>query len=429
MIYNLYVKKNGANLIYKYDTYLNRFYDETGKDLISSDNIKTEEWNSYSYSTNDTIYTYKNQFELLEIVLGGKCNFNCIYCSQRTFRDKLYSSSPKDIDRFINILLKNKIKPNSIQLWGGEPLVYWKVIKELVPKLRSIYPDIDISFPTNGSLLDREKVDFIRQHKMKFWISHDGPNNMGREEDGHKNILKDPVVLDAINYAYDTLPYWGISFKSTFTHGNTDAQKIIRFFKTDVNKKSIVSTNNVVLCHDINNEISKESSKLTRSDLITLISSVYSVLNSTDTLDEDPTLINSKLCLMDSFVRKIPVTQVGTECGLPYGETVTVDLNGNILKCHNFGLQPGNLTLNNMIGKPIYGYNHALSRETNCKDCLVIQSCRGACPAIDNEAQKLRCINNFGLHFGIFKSAVSSLFGVYLERVEKTNEDNTVKVW
>lgn len=408
--------RNGQQETWTYDNVTNIFADARQQNPLA--HIPPSQDKPQSFSIKNNPHKFNRQFNLLEIMLGAKCNFDCIYCSQRTFRDNVYSSSPKDVDRFCSLLTELKIIPDSIQLWGGEPLVYWKTIQVLVPKLRDMYGNIEISFPTNGSLLTREKIDFIKQWDLRFWISHDGHHDEGRQYGGHKDILDDQTVVDAINYAHEVLKPGAISFKATYTHGNCNSEQIVRFFKTNVNKDAKVSLNNVVICHDSTNPISVASSKLDEHDLSTLEESLFNALNGGDC---DFSSKQTRDGLINKFINRLPIETVGAECGNPFGASVCVTLDGVLQRCHNFGPYQDRRTLRQVIenNAHIDGFYSFSDRTTNCKDCLVVHSCQGMCPGIDNKCAELSCKNAYAHHYAVFKAALASLFGVYLIGIEK----------
>jgi len=64
-----------------------------------------------------------------------------------------------------------------IQFWGGEPLIEWDLMKELVLYAEnSIYPDVVVGFggTTNATLLTEDKFSFLQDHQIFFLISIDG---------------------------------------------------------------------------------------------------------------------------------------------------------------------------------------------------------------------------------------------------------------
>lgn len=423
MIYELEIVDQGMKKYWYYDVETNTFYDENQNELLTEyEQYRKSDFKSYYFSPNDTQYKYNKCPHLMEIILGLHCNFNCEYCSQRTVKDKVYSGTPSDVESLIKLLKVSEIVPGEIQLWGGEPLVYWKVIVKLVPALRQLYPGIRISFPTNGSLLTRDKIDFCKQYDLQFWISHDGCNNVGRQYDGHRDILKDPVVVDAIEYAQKVLPNTSISFKSTFTHNNTDARQVIRFFKNRFGESMRVSTGNVVECHDATNKRSVSSSQLTEHDKQLLSDSIFECLNRSDGYYQDGTLSQNLTHLQNSFINKTSAQSISCSCGSPVspGGSLVIDMKGYIHVCHNFPARDNqNRNIINIEDHYKLGYTHAFNRTTNCRDCLVLHACQGGCPGLLNAEQELGCPNLFAMNYGIFKAAFARLFGKYLVGYKK----------
>lgn len=96
---------------------------------------------------------------LLKIRLGGRCNQHCSFCHSNT--GDSYKLNPQLFD-FIKY---NGI--TRINYGGGEPLMYWDIIKLFVEK----FPDIDHATVSNGSLLTKDKLDFINDHNMHIGVS------------------------------------------------------------------------------------------------------------------------------------------------------------------------------------------------------------------------------------------------------------------
>lgn len=419
-MYHLHVLKNGQALVWTYDPQENIFRDENGNDLLAEYlPYKKEFLEIKPFAGEENPHQYGKDLDLLEIILGMNCNFNCAYCSQKSFRHLVKSGSPSDVGAFIARLKEAGIKPKAVQLWGGEPLVYWKTVTELVPELRRLYGDnVDISFPTNGSLLTRDKIDFIAKYHLRFWISHDGPHNEAREVEEHPDILKNLIVLDALHYGYTILPPHTFSFKTTLTQGNVNQEKVIEFFKRKVSPKANTSTNNVVTCNDSTSLEAIESSHLSEKDRRELTANTFDLLNR-ETVP-DFSMREIKNSLIESFINHTPASKIVGECSLGIGSTLAIDMQGNILRCHNFGKPEGNCqNIQNLNEARPYGHTHFSRRDTDCSNCIVLHCCKGGCTGLDNASHALSCPNWYAMYFGVFRAAVASLFGVYLDRVEK----------
>lgn len=120
------------------------------------------------------------------INLTQSCNLRCSYCFTEGKSNKIISLdiAKKSIDFLINNVknakledLTNNQRKIDISFWGGEPLLEWDLLKEIVLYAESIKPDdMIISFggTTNGVLLTSDKFDFLDEHKILFMVSFDG---------------------------------------------------------------------------------------------------------------------------------------------------------------------------------------------------------------------------------------------------------------
>lgn len=110
----------------------------------------------------------------LNIFLGHKCNFKCSYCLQ-SFKDSDYLHKDDiDVPKLVS-KLADKVKEqsiNKIAYWGGEPLLYFKTIKEI----HNEFLKLGIRFNntrilTNGSLLTDEAVEFFNSIDCHIGVS------------------------------------------------------------------------------------------------------------------------------------------------------------------------------------------------------------------------------------------------------------------
>ena len=122
----------------------------------------------------------KRNFEVLQIALSSECNFNCVFCdkfSNLVYRKtgcKRWTSNgtnermtDKGWEKYIKEAFQLGCK--KIQFFGGEPLLQWNLLKRLI----SISFDIgiqEIEIYTNGSLLSKEKLNFIKKRKIKLIV-------------------------------------------------------------------------------------------------------------------------------------------------------------------------------------------------------------------------------------------------------------------
>ncbi|MFV1309892.1 radical SAM protein, partial [Klebsiella pneumoniae] len=120
----------------------------------------------------------------IKIQLGLSCNFECEYCSQR-FVPRAEETNPDYVDDFVNNM-DSWYKGDGdaeFEFWGGEPFVYWKTFKPLAERIKDKYPNSKLSVITNGSLLDKEKNEWLDTLGFQVSISHDGPGQWVRGPD------------------------------------------------------------------------------------------------------------------------------------------------------------------------------------------------------------------------------------------------------
>ena len=132
----------------------------------------------------------------VKVQLGMACNYRCGYCRQEDC-DSLHSGTPSDVTPLVDSFkswLPTDDRGVRFDIRGGEPFVYWKTLKPFVEQARTVYPKCRIHISTNGSLLDREKADWLIRHHVHTSISHDGPGQWLRGDDP----LDNPTARDAI---------------------------------------------------------------------------------------------------------------------------------------------------------------------------------------------------------------------------------------
>ncbi len=113
------------------------------------------------------------------------CNLNCSYCfsSGKTAKRMPFDVARRGVDfLFRNVreaditdLAQGK-RRIEVSFWGGEPLLEWKLLKEVVLYAEQRRYDIGVMFggTTNGVLLTEDKFSFLDEHKIYFMVSLDG---------------------------------------------------------------------------------------------------------------------------------------------------------------------------------------------------------------------------------------------------------------
>jgi uncharacterized protein len=163
----------------------------------------------------------------VKIQMGLKCNYACSYCNQATQVPNSFQGNPVEAQKFLDELdswFKGDGNKTRWEFWGGEPLVYIKVLKVLAEGLRKKYPTAEFNIITNASMLTPEIVDWLDSLDFQVGISHDGA--VYRDQRG-EDILTVPKTLEAVKYAYKILfPKGRIGFNCVLTVKNYSLHKV-----------------------------------------------------------------------------------------------------------------------------------------------------------------------------------------------------------
>ena len=118
----------------------------------------------------------------IDLFLTESCNFACPYCFVEGKRDR--HMAPETAQAAVEFLIRESRDQDNIEmlLFGGEPLLRFDLIKDLVPygyrRAREAGKTLSFSMTTNGSLMNRENLAFLRKHNIKFLLSLDGDEEM-----------------------------------------------------------------------------------------------------------------------------------------------------------------------------------------------------------------------------------------------------------
>ncbi|WP_430112516.1 thioether cross-link-forming SCIFF peptide maturase [Paenibacillus sp. B1-33] len=124
----------------------------------------------------------KTYVKALCLNVAHTCNLSCEYCfaSQGKYNGDRAIMSVEVGQRAIDYLLENSGHHRNLDIdfFGGEPLMAWKVVKEIVKYARSKEKEwkkkFRFTFTTNGMLLNDEVTEFLNQEMYNVVLSLDG---------------------------------------------------------------------------------------------------------------------------------------------------------------------------------------------------------------------------------------------------------------
>ena len=124
-----------------------------------------------SHVDNRALEQIKNRYkkvsgklQIMYLIMSSSCNLACKYCFVENcqFNNKREVNMSKDtallaLKKYDTYLKENNIK-GSVIFYGGEPLVNWNTIKEVLLKAEELNSPINFSMVTNATLLNLDKI-------------------------------------------------------------------------------------------------------------------------------------------------------------------------------------------------------------------------------------------------------------------------------
>ncbi|NLW22736.1 MAG: thioether cross-link-forming SCIFF peptide maturase [Tissierellia bacterium] len=207
--------------------------------LLYSEGIKVE----------DVKYNEANIVKALCLHVAHDCNLRCKYCfaSQGDFKGDRSLMSLEVGKRALDFLVENSGNRRNLEVdfFGGEPLMNFELVKELVYYGRRLEKENNKHFrftiTTNGVLLDDEKIDFINEHMDNVVLSLDGRkeinDNMRKTISGEGSY---DIILPKIKNMVEKRGDKDYYIRGTFTRYNMDFSKdALDFYEHGFKKISI----------------------------------------------------------------------------------------------------------------------------------------------------------------------------------------------
>ncbi len=187
--------------------------------------------------------------------ITNDCNLQCKYCvyngeyafeRKRSQLSLSYEIAQKGLKYIFTLIGKRHNQSLSICFYGGEPILQFKILKEIVRFARLLFKNWKLSFyvTTNGTRLNKEIIDFFIENNFTILISIDGPqysHDSKRQYPGGKGSFNDTwnniKKLRNINKEY----YLEKVFFSIVYSNDLPLFEVYRFFTENkiINKNSI----------------------------------------------------------------------------------------------------------------------------------------------------------------------------------------------
>lgn len=348
-----------------------------------------------------TIEYYRNNIPVPGIyvaffILTDACNFNCSYCfiehdrKKNNYKERYMTEQVAldGLDFFVNQIRKNKVHSDerkAIQFYGGEPLLNFNVLKKLLVKIQQykqekVLPDdLELTTVTNGSLLTREVVTFLKEHNVGITISIDGDEMSTSNRVDHAGNPMYHKILKGIENCKAVNAHFALSITLTEETIREADKTMDAIFRIRPNRVGF----NLLIPGDHFDNI--------RND--------YAIRASNFIIKAFKLLRENGIIYEDNFIRKVEsfarAKVCVSDCGAVGGNQVIIHPDGQIGACEGFlgerkylvsDIYDKNFDLEQIDVYREWGERKPLLME-QCQDCIALGICGGGClvGAIKNE--------------------------------------------
>jgi len=171
------------------------------------------------------------------IHIAHTCNLNCAYCfaSQGKYQGERAIMSLEVGKRALDFLIENSGSRHNLEVdfFGGEPLMNWDVVKEMVAYARSIEKKHNKNFrftlTTNGLLIDDDVIEFANKEMSNVVLSLDGRKEIhDRYRVDYAGNGSWERIVPKFQKLVEARGGKNYYMRGTFTHANPDFLKDIQ---------------------------------------------------------------------------------------------------------------------------------------------------------------------------------------------------------
>jgi len=331
-------------------------------------------------------------FHLMAKPNGALCNLNCKYCFYSPKKDLYQDSEMQMSDEVLEEYTSQYIDaikiPEVTFAWqGGEPTLMGLEFFKKAIKFQEICkkPGMQIynTIQTNGTLLDDEWCEFLRENNFLVGISIDGPQNL---HDAYRKDKKGNPSFDQVMRGLKLLQKHEVEFNilSTVNRINADYPlEVYNFFK-DVGAKHIqfipiVEQENI----NSNGKIIVSDESVLPNQYGKFLSTIFDEWVKKDVGKVYVQIFDAALASWVDYPPSVCVF------ALNCGTALVIEHNGDIYSCDHF-VDPehllGNIMENSLEEMVIsaeqlqFGQDKIDNLPEQCIQCSLNFACHGACP-------------------------------------------------
>ena len=280
-------------------------------------------------------------------------------------------------------------------------------------------PEIKFGICTNGSLVHGERFAWIVDQNIGLTLSYDGKGQHLRGTD----VLRDPATADNLKQLFRERPD-DTSISAVVSKASGSPEDIIKYTSEllEVDKPSFGVTDHIMVVDKYSQSCALSSEELQQYAL-----SLHKALI-TGEVQNLQSCRGAALRFVENINKRALIPDGQTRCFVSSDQTVSIDLDGNILPCQGYGAKDliregvtygcGNIFAGEEIRDP--DLTQLTERQqTRCSKCVMRQLCGGGCPYGPKEYEDYNCAANFAMSLPALGLAMHMLTGGILEEIRE----------
>lgn len=347
----------------------------------------------------DIEYNFMNTSQIV-FEITDRCNLRCKYCGygelynnydERKTTDFEIEQAKLFIDYYFSKCKSNNFQNDNLSFgfYGGEPLLNFDFVKELIYYIEKKYPrdnSYEYYMTTNGVLLDRY-IDFIVEKNFNLLISLDGDKYASSYRvDFANNPVFEKVVhnVETLREKYPVYYHKKLNFNAVLHNRNTP-EAIYDFFSSKYHKDPSIGLLNTT---GINPDKKKKFSEMYNSDFIINNSSCLEkkTLRKNLIYKHGRFLHNNFYQYYGNYIdllsERVNQLIIPTATCSPLQKKIFITVNGKILPCERIGqniplgkIQDNNLYIDFQEISDLYNQMYETMYKNECRTCYMINNC------------------------------------------------------
>ena len=307
----------------------------------------------------------------LVLMLTQRCNLSCAYCyaaAEQTGADLDPDLAFRAVQACRPQPLSDRPGRLTVELTGGEPLLIFDRLRDLVDRINTLEPRPRLAIQTNGLLLTEDKLNFLIRNRVGLGLSLDGPPLVNdRLRGGGDRAVRALDLLDRAGV--------GVNITVVLTRRNiTDLPDFLLFCAG----RSSIRVINLDLVRDLGRAGDRDLTP-TADQIREIVPRLITTLAFINARRFPPLKVRE----IDQVARRRSEKEIQPYCLAAMGLAAAVDPKGRLWPCISLAGRPGLAagTVDEPRPDRLAGRDRMWSLPEECRSCPTVKICRGGCPS------------------------------------------------